>query len=63
MDFIADFGRWLAELEPVFALLFALPFVVAAAGLMAVRLETRENRRARRAADPQRLSGRPAHVR
>ena len=63
MAHIADFARWLAELDPVFAFLFALPFVVAAAGLLAVRLGTRPNHRSRRATVPQRVSGRPAHVR
>jgi hypothetical protein len=63
MDFIADFGRWLVDLDPVFAFLFALPFAVAAAGLLALRRESRAQRRERRAAAVQRVSGRPAHVR
>jgi hypothetical protein len=63
MAFIADFGRWLAELDPVFGFLCALPFAVAAAGLMAVRLGTRPTQRSRRAMAPRRASGRPAHVR
>ena len=63
MDIIADLGRWLVELEPVFAFLLALPFVVAAAGLLAARLESRGKRRERRSAAIERASGRPAHVR
>jgi hypothetical protein len=66
MDIIADLGRWLAGLEPAFAFLLALPFVVAAAGLLAFRFESRGKRREqreRRSAAIARASGRPAHVR
>jgi len=63
MALIADFGRWLAEVDPVFGFLCALPFAVAAAGLLAVRPSTRSTHGSRRAPAPQRVSGRPAHVR
>lgn len=63
MDFIADFGQWIAELEPAFAFLLALPFAVAAAGLVALRHESRARRREHRAAALGRMSGRAAHVR
>jgi hypothetical protein len=63
MDIIADLGRWLTGLEPAFAFLLALPFIVAAAGLLAVHLESRGKRRERRSAAMERTSGRPVHVR
>ena len=63
MDVIADLGRWLAALEPSFAFLLALPFLVAAAGLLALRLEPRAKRRERRSGAIERAPGRPAHVR
>jgi hypothetical protein len=63
MEIIADLSRWIAELEPAFAFLFALPFVVAGAGFLALRAESRDTRRARRSAAIERASGRPAHVR
>ena len=45
MDIIADIGPWLASLDPTFAFLLALPFAVAAVGLLAGWLETRGQRR------------------
>lgn len=63
MDLIADIGAWLTALDPAFAFLLALPFAVAAAGLIALRSEQRAPRRERgRAARPA-ASRRPAHVR
>jgi hypothetical protein len=49
MDVIADIGRWLADLDPTFAFLLALPFAVAAAGVLAGWLETRRQHRRRHA--------------
>ena len=63
MEIIADFERWLADLDPSFAFLLALPFVIAAVGLL---VEWREARRTRHAPRGDRLRGAAggvAHVR
>jgi hypothetical protein len=61
MDTIAGIGRWLADLDPNFAFLLALPFAVAAAGLISGWLQTRDRRRQQDST--RRTGGRVAHVR
>jgi len=63
MEIIAEFEHWLADLDPSFAFLLALPFVIAAVGLL---VEWREARRTRQAGHGHRLgrtTGGIAHVR
>jgi hypothetical protein len=63
MDLIGEIGRWLAELEPSFAFLLALPFAVGAIGLLVEWRQTREQRRRRHTARAHRAPGGVAPVR
>ena len=63
MDIIDEVGRWLAELDPSFAFLLALPFAVGAFGLLVEWRESRGKRRRRHAARAHRAAGGVAHVR
>ncbi|MCC6611581.1 MAG: hypothetical protein IT515_18150 [Burkholderiales bacterium] len=63
MGIIADLVLWITELDASFAFLLALPFVVAAVGLLASHQESRGGRREARAGAADRAPGHPAHVR
>ena len=64
MELLSELIAWLRELDPVFAFLLALPFVVGAAGL-AAEFRARPIRRARKASRPDgasQLPDRAAHA-
>jgi len=64
MEIIAGFERWLADLDPSFAFLLALPFAIAAVGLLVELRETpRRTRQARHGRRVGRATDGIAHVR
>jgi hypothetical protein len=62
MEAIIELWNWLAELEPTFAFLLALPFAIAALGLAALGLDHKRVARPRRAGVRAERAGPHVHV-
>jgi membrane protein implicated in regulation of membrane protease activity len=63
MEIVSGIAAWLDGLDPNFAFLLALPFAVAALGLLADWRDNRSERRRRHVQRLRRTTGGVAHVR